>query len=518
MDSMLFELAVKATLLLGVCGLVAAAARRAPASLRHLIWLAGVAALLALPVALLVAPGWAPALPRAAQATQAAARTVIVVTADAVPSGVPWRWWMAGLWAGGAALLLLRLGLGHRRASKLARNAGAWRRVDGVEVLVSAGIDVPVVCGAARPVVLLPAEATAWPADRLEMVLRHEVSHAVRRDTLAQLAAELACALYWPLPWVWMAASRLRKEAELACDDGVLRHGGRASDYAGHLIEIVRGLNGRERIPQGAIPMARINDLEHRLRALLRNNLRRGPVGRGAVLTVAAAALALLAPLAALRMPALAADGGIRGVVRDPSGAVVPKARVSLSFNGSSRREAVYSNEAGEFALAPLPDGNYNVAVAKPGFALLELKGIVVEGGASQPLQIMLMTGRVHETVNVVGEGGPKPAVAPLAPGQAPTRIRVGGSVQAVKLVTKVTPKYPPSCKAEGIQGSVLMRAVIGKDGSVLNLEVLNQIVDPRLVEAAVEAVKQWRYQPTLLNGEPVEILTEIDVNFTLLQ
>jgi len=85
-----------------------------------------------------------------------------------------------------------------------------------------------------------------------------------------------------------------------------------------------------------------------------------------------------------------------------------------------------------------------------------------------------------------------------------------------VKLVSRVEPKYPPTCKAEGIQGSVAMRAVVSREGNVLNLEVLNKIVDPRLVDAAVEAVKQWKYQPTLLNGSPVEVVTEIDVKFVL--
>ena len=75
---------------------------------------------------------------------------------------------------------------------------------------------------------------------------------------------------------------------------------------------------------------------------------------------------------------------------------------------------------------------------------------------------------------------------------------------------------YPPDCKAEGIEGTVALRAAIGRDGSVLNLERINELVDARLVQAAMDAVKQWRYQPTLLNGQPVEVLTDIEVNFKL--
>jgi protein TonB len=92
----------------------------------------------------------------------------------------------------------------------------------------------------------------------------------------------------------------------------------------------------------------------------------------------------------------------------------------------------------------------------------------------------------------------------------------VGGSVQATKVESMVRPSYPPDCKAEGIEGTVLMRAVIGRDGVLLNLEAINKLVDQRLVDAAMEAVRQWRYRPTLLNGNPVEVITEIQVNFTL--
>ena len=72
------------------------------------------------------------------------------------------------------------------------------------------------------------------------------------------------------------------------------------------------------------------------------------------------------------------------------------------------------------------------------------------------------------------------------------------------------------ACKAEGVEGTVLLRAVISKEGTPLNLEVFNRLVDARLVEAAIDGVRQWRYQPTLLNGAPVEVVTEIQVNFRL--
>ncbi len=508
---MLMELAWKATLLVGIAGLAALAMRRGSAAMRHLVWLCALSTLVLLPLAALIAPAWRPSIEGAALLPQVA-RTVMVVSASGPASPIPISTIVFALWGAVALLLVGRLIANQLRVAALIRASSPY----GPETALSADTDVPFVCGLLRPVVLLPLEAAEWPAARLGVVVRHEAAHAARFDPLAQVIADLACALYWPLPWVWLASRQLRMEAELACDDGVLRSGERASEYAGHLIDIVRGLSGRERIPQGGIPMARLNQLEVRLRSLLAHDVNRRAASPRAIITAALGALMLLAPLAAVRMPAFALTGGISGTVKDPSGATVPKAKVVVSFTDSSRREVGYTNDVGEFTLAPIPDGTYDVSVAKPGFALLLLKGIPVVKGESAPLQIILQTGKVMETVNVTGTGTPQPVPAP-APNAEPKRVQVGGNVQAVKLLQRARPSYPPECKAAGIQGSVLFRAVISKEGAILNLTQINEIVDRRLVDAAAEAVKQWKYQPTLLNGNPVEVITEIEVNFTLL-
>jgi periplasmic protein TonB len=97
-----------------------------------------------------------------------------------------------------------------------------------------------------------------------------------------------------------------------------------------------------------------------------------------------------------------------------------------------------------------------------------------------------------------------------------PQRIRVGGNVQQAKLIRQPKPIYPPLAKQARISGVVRLNAIIGKDGTIQNLTVASG--HPLLVPAAMEAVKQWVYQPTLLNGEAVEVVTQIDVNFTLSQ
>jgi len=95
-----------------------------------------------------------------------------------------------------------------------------------------------------------------------------------------------------------------------------------------------------------------------------------------------------------------------------------------------------------------------------------------------------------------------------------PQRIRVSQGVTQGMLVRKVQPAYPPLARQARIQGPVVLQAEIGKDGSIQNLRLISG--HPMLAPAAIEAIKQWKYKPYILNGEPVEVETTITFNFTL--
>ncbi len=95
-----------------------------------------------------------------------------------------------------------------------------------------------------------------------------------------------------------------------------------------------------------------------------------------------------------------------------------------------------------------------------------------------------------------------------------PTRVRVSSGVSSGLLIRKVQPNYPPLARQARIQGVVVLQAQISKDGTIQNLQLISG--HPMLAPAAIEAVKQWRYKPYLLNGEPVEVDTQVQVNFTL--
>lgn len=107
-----------------------------------------------------------------------------------------------------------------------------------------------------------------------------------------------------------------------------------------------------------------------------------------------------------------------------------------------------------------------------------------------------------------------QPAVVKEPPQPAAGPQIVGGDVQASKLIFGPRPVYPPIARSTRIQGTVRLQAVIAADGHIQNLRVVSG--HPLLTRAALDAVAQWRYSPTLLNGKPVEVITEIQVNFTL--
>lgn len=126
-----------------------------------------------------------------------------------------------------------------------------------------------------------------------------------------------------------------------------------------------------------------------------------------------------------------------------------------------------------------------------------------VEGGVGVP-------GGVPGGVlgGIIGSAPPPP------PKPTQTRIRVGGNVQGAKLIHQVQPIYPQIAKTAHVSGTVLLHAIIAKDGSIQELQYVSG--PPLLMRAAMDAVHEWRYQPTLLNGEPVEVDTTIQVVFTL--
>lgn len=261
--------------------------------------------------------------------------------------------------------------------------------------------------------------------------------------------------------------------------------------------------------------MVRKSELERRLKALFNPSINRRPVARGVFAAATIAAAALLLPLASVRAPAQQGVG-IAGVIEDVSGARVPSAKITVVARDGSGEEYAIARADGSFALSPLAEGEYSVKVAAPGFALLQMDGVRVGASKATNLRLVLNIGSISERVMVRATSDRMPPTNVPLGGAAPKRITVGGNVQASNIVSKVDPIYPSACKSEGIEGTVMLKAVIGTDGSVLNVERVNKLVDQRLADEAIVAVTRWRYRPTLLNGVPVEVITKIEINFAL--
>ena len=187
------------------------------------------------------------------------------------------------IWFCGALLGLISVLLSHVRLMRLARQGFPLRTSDWALLLRQASdtlrlrrpvrlwqsLDdvMPLTWGWWRPVVLLPAQAAHWPAQRRRIVLLHELAHVKRWDCLTQTVARIVRALYWINPLVWLATRRMCLERERACDDLVLNGGCKASDYASQLVEIAQTYR---HIPQvAAIAMARSPQIKGRIAAIV---------------------------------------------------------------------------------------------------------------------------------------------------------------------------------------------------------------------------------------------------------
>lgn len=213
------------------------------------------------------------------------------------------------------------------------------------------------------------------------------------------------------------------------------------------------------------------------------------------------AALLFLLPLAAARLSAQNASATLSGTVYGPDGAAASNATVIVIDVARNIRNMTASGADGRFEISGLPASEYEVQVMKLGYQTYDVPNVTLQPGETRSLNVNLVAGSTEPS--------------PVPKGVAGQSLRVGGNVMQSKRFTTVPPKYPASAKSQGIQGTVVLRALVAKDGTIDWLVVKNQ-ADPLLARSAVEAVSHWRYRPTLLNGQPVAIETDISVVYSL--
>ena len=531
---LLANLFIRSALILGVAALLCGSLGRSLAQQRHRMLLSAFILLAVWPLLAAVLPEISLPVFRGASNTSAVTVEQFTVSRRAAPAAHSVAFSPLLFWLCAATTALAPLVMAHLRLHALVRRAvpgndETWALLlnelsaqlgvkKAPELLVYPGALMPMVFGVWRPRIVLPDDCCEWPAARRRVVLLHELAHIARRDLMTQSFARLVAACWWFQPLAWIALRSLRRESERACDELVIRAGVKASDYAAELLAIARSFPVSRHASPAGIAMARADDLERRLRALLDAPLVQSKrAGLAAVFLLAAltitASAVTLSPetqppplgghamknslLAGLLTAAGLSAATIGGSVYDSAGVGVANATASLvDFNTNAKFETTTTAD-GKFTFEALPPGEYVLRVRKPGFATL-FREFEVDAD-----------GKVDRSLTLT------PPSSDIA--ASPHAQRIGGRVAQANLLTKVPPVYPPTAKAAHIQGTVLLEVVISKDGEPLSLRVISS-PDSDLTQSALEAVRQWRYRPTLLNGNPIEVVTEVTVNYTLSQ
>jgi TonB family protein len=457
--------------------------------------------------------------------------------------------WLTAIWLAGVLISLFGLLAGFARLAWLAAHSGRvvhgrWLRLlnetarrNGIKrpvrLLQSSHPSLLVTWGCRRPKIILPSAARDWSADRIRVVLLHELAHIRRGDWLTQLAAEGLRAIYWFNPIVWIASRRLRQESEQACDDAVLNGGVEGSDYATHLLALARAARlGRRTLLAGfpAPAMARPSSIERRFSAMLNGRINRMPITRPARVASTLAVAAVTVLIAGLGIAQTFST--FSGSVFDPTNNVLPEVTLVLTNAQSQAKYEVRTDRNGRFEFVGLPPGEYSWETRLAGFAAL--RGSVQVAGRDIQQDLTLQVGSLQETISVksVKGGGTQGSTqagrrnsagdvneirrkmneSTCAPG-AQLASGVGGNIRAPRKLTDVRPRYPDHLSAAGVGGVVVLDAIIDTNGDVSDVSVVRS-PNPELEAAAIEAVRQWQFTSTVLNCLPIEVKMNVTVNF----
>jgi TonB family protein len=442
-----------------------------------------------------------------------------------------------------------------------------------VSVDLSPDVGSPLLAGVWNPRILLPTDITEWTTEAEQKgIILHEIAHRERRDHHAILFQRILDAVFFFHPVLRYASKQLSLERELACDAEVLRAGADSGAYADGILKVAeRGVQERHSLQPAFNSPRKI--LERRIEMILNTPHwltaptpwhrrivaaalfaftatigvliprvevtattappRVGPMLRPIAeyqpvpaqsISAAQTEVRVRAPQQApvtppvVTAPATAQSGTVTGRISDASGAVIPGVRVSITGGRVATTTTATSIE-GVFTFRELPEDSYRLEASLPGF-ITAISSFKLAPAATIRANLTLKLAVVNTWVEVTVErpsqlGNPAAPDTPNTPNTSPPRpIRVGGDVAAPQPLSMRNPQYPATSRAAGIQGTVLIGATIDRSGSVIDLALVSG-VDPELDKAALEAVKEWRYKPGLLNGQPIEMRTVITVKFS---
>lgn len=246
--------------------------------------------------------------------------------------------------------------------------------------------------------------------------------------------------------------------------------------------------------------------------------------------SITGAGLAAIAGTAA-SLAVSAQSARLTGHVIDQAGVIVTRPNVSLTNRTTGERVAMVGDDEGRFEFADLEPGIYSLVASTPGYERL-FRRVALAAGAAVDETLTFRIGSLEETITVTDTGGSPPAAREATPAdRARYRQRLavymarhadGGATIFPPVKTRdVTPVYPPSMRGSGVEGRVVIEAVLTTDGTADVTRILSPL-DPETLEAlhpdfaraAVDGVAGWRYTPTLLHGEQVDVRMTITITF----
>jgi protein TonB len=501
---------------------------------------------------------------------------VAAAAASTSTATIDWTALIAGILATGVAFRLCRIGVGLwrlRQFRRTGRIAPPCRVHDEVEELVRARAEIryvpsgqPVTFGFRRPVVLLPEIIRSQSEEIQRVVLCHELFHVRRRDWIWVVAEEIVKAVLWFHPAIVWLIARVRQAREEMVDELTVLATSQRRAYIEALLVFA---DAPTQAPAAAFARRR-----HLFRRMVLISKEAVMSSRRVVGSVAAMALVVavgvwsaaavfpltqtviaqgragaIAPLPPTP-PTPSQAGPLERQAKpitpenpiprrtlavtpqnpsdDNSGAVLVTVRVVVDRQGrvaEARSVGMGVGRGRTFAGPAPPSETFTKAVIDavrqwqyepPADGPLAFDVTYAFLSGAEPR--LMAHGGPTATGGVVGgrlEGAvPPPPPPPPPPGWGVGAVRVGGQMSQPTKTKHVAPVYPPIAQSARVQGVVILEAIIGPDGHVLDARVLRSI--PLLDQAAIDAVRQWEFTPTHLNGAPVPVIMTVTLQFTL--
>ncbi len=486
---------------------------------------------------------------------------------------IPWSTAVLALLAAGAVIRLAWVGASLVRLRRL-RRAGATAAQSEIHAelqeIIGAQCEIryvdqlrqPVTFGLWRPIILLPSSLTRRSHDIQRAVLGHELFHVKRRDWGWLLAEQLVCAVLWFNPAIWWLVSRVHLAREIVVDELAVLATGRRRAYVEALLAFadetsvapVAAFGGRRQLFDRLVLLSKEAVMSsHRL--VVTCAVMMAVVAAGS--WQAMAAFPLTAGQTQTLRPNAPGPLESRAIPVTPEGPMPQRVNYEPPMYPVEARIAgargsvilmITLDELGRVAEArrlryTLTSTNPPVSVTLTGSNPDEEERFIVNGSTGQSDTVRSIAAAMTEAairsvqqwrydppaagpisfqvaININGDAAAGAEQGTLAAGTtrvgepwAEGAIRVGGTIRTPKKILDVRPVYPAAASDAGVSGVVILETRIGTDGAIENARVLRSI--PLLDQAALDAVMQWRFTPTLMNGQAVPVLMTVTVNFT---